>query len=201
MTHPPRNMSYDLPFLINGTATAEEQAQMRAALQADPALAQEAKALTALRAAMKAEEPGPTPGEFGLARLMRDIRAETAAPPVATPAQPNVTRLRVQGFAVAAALAGAAALLLPSLTAPPTPAPVYEQASGDMAADLVVGFRTDAGMADISELLLAEGLVIVDGPSAVGLYRLASFDGADPAQSLERLSARTALIDFVELAE
>ena len=64
-----------LPFLANGTLEGDERAEIEAALAEDAALQAELRALRAIRATMQAEESF-SPGEMGLARLMRGVEAE-----------------------------------------------------------------------------------------------------------------------------
>ena len=59
-----------LAFRANGTLEGEDLATVEAALAADADLRAELAALTAIRATMQAEEV-QSPGDFGLARLMR----------------------------------------------------------------------------------------------------------------------------------
>lgn len=198
MTTSPTPAELDLPFFINGTLEPEAARAVSANLDADPALAQEAQALTNLRTAMQAEDPLASPGEFGLARLMRDIKAEDA--PQTAPA-PRTTLWRAQGFALAAAIAGLAALLLPMLSQTPAPEPVFEQASGAVGGDLVVSFADSATAAQIADLLLDTGLVIVEGPSALGLYHLAVQDDLSPEAALTQLEQAPTIVTYVERAE
>lgn len=199
MKTPQDSAALHLPFWINGTLEPEAKRAVQTALDSDPALAQEARALANLRAAMQAEAPAPSPGEFGLARLMRDIQAES--PATAPASKPWRAPGFAQGFALAAAVAGAAALLWPSLTNTPMPEPVYEQAAGAAQGDLLVSFADTATATQISELLLAQGLVILDGPSAVGLYRLGAYDGATPDDAVTQLEQSPAIVTYVERTE
>lgn len=188
------NMAELLPFWVNGSLAPDEAAAVDAAVRADGRLADEAAFLRGLRDRMRAEDPGFSPGELGLARLKRSIAAQGT-----TPARPMRVSLAT---AVAACLVAAAlGVVLPKAFAP---APVeYLQASGGDSATLAVMLQPEARLSDLSALLLAEGLVIVDGPSAVGLYSLAPFDPetADLAALADRLRAHPDLIGMVELPE
>ena len=180
-----------LPFWINGSLSADEAAEVAAAVAADPALADEAAFLRALHARMQAEPPGYSPGEIGLARLKRQLAPQTAPR--------RVSLATAAAVALLAAGLGFAAQTLLRL------APVeYIQASGDTdSAALLVAFQPTAPAQAISQALLAEGLTILDGPSALGLYRLATLDapGADLAALAERLQARSDLFEMVDFAE
>lgn len=179
-----------LPFHVNGTLDGDEKDAVEAALKVEPDLAAEAAALSEMRTRMQAEDMGYSPGDMGLARLMRDIDSESVAP-----------KSRFAGFgagfAIAAVLAMAAFLVAPMLQ--PNAPVYYEQASGD-AGDLglTVAFRSDATQAQISDLLLNAGAVIIDGPTALGLYRIAPLDGADLTALAETLRASPTLIESVD---
>ena len=58
-------------------------------------------------------------------------------------------------------------------------------------AELQVVFTPDATEAEIRTLLFEAGATIVDGPSALGVYRL---DAEDPDAALEALQARADLV-------
>ena len=180
-----------LPFWINGSLSADEAAEVAAAVAANPALADEAAFLRALRDRMQAEPPGYSPGEIGLARLKRQLAPQTAPRRVSLATAAAVAL-------IAAGLGFAAQTLL-------RPAPVeYIQASGGTDGPaLLVAFQPTAPAQAISQALLAEGLTILDGPSALGLYRLAAPDapGADLAALAERLQARADLFEMVDFAE
>lgn len=187
-----------LPFYVNGTLRGDERTGVEAALAADARLRGEADALGRIRTAMRDLDTGPTPGEFGLARLMRDI--DRAAPKVAAPktASPRrVVTLLPWGLAAAAAIALVAVGL--GRFGPDQDAP-YRQASGDAAtATLTLAFQPEATQAAVSDLLLEYGLVIVDGPSAIGLYRVAPADGRDLSALAAELRDRQEVVESVDL--
>jgi anti-sigma factor RsiW len=194
------DLELNLPFHVNGTLSAPEAAEIEAWLARDDAARAEARALAAIRAGMQAEAVR-SPGAFGLARLMREVDREPAAV-AAAPAPPAAPRRLWLWQAVAAvalmALVGQAVLgTLPrgagggfELAGAPPPA---AEATGPV---LVVAFAPAATEAEIRELLLAAGVEIVAGPSALGLYRLA---GADAAAALAVLQG-SAIVESVERA-
>ena len=63
---------------------------------------------------------------------------------------------------------------------------------------LTVRFAEAASIAAINAALRDAGLVIVDGPSAAGLYRLSGLDGDVNAQIAAELRARVDLFDVVD---
>ena len=191
-----------LPFRANGTLDGEELAAVEAALAEDADLRGELAALEAIRQTMQAEE-AQSPGDFGLARLMREVEAEGRAP-ASVAANENVvplSRLRLWQAAAAVVLAVSIGFSLPR-TGPDTgPEAVavrdaapeagggYSLASGGDAADFTVAFSPDATELDIRVLLLDARVEIVSGPSALGLYGLGLLDSDAEDATLEILTA------------
>jgi hypothetical protein len=183
-----------LPFWVNGTLTSDEAAAVEAAVAADPALAKEVVFLQAVRSQMQTIQPGYSPGEIGLARLKRAITAQ----PDAAPARRDVPLRIVVAATVVAAMVGFAAN---ETLRGPQPAEYVQASGGADVPALVVAFQGNATSQAISDFLLAKGLVILDGPSAIGLYRIAPTDAVDLAGLAEQLQARSDLFDVVDLAE
>lgn len=165
-----------LPFWLNGTLDPEERQHVEAALADDAALRTEVEMLRAMRHGLKDSTEAHTgPGEFGLARLNRALDADRVA------TENVLVSKRPVFWAVGSALAASLATVLVLGTGPGgTPAPVYEQASGEPAA-VVVSFSPTASVAEISELVRENGLTIIDGPSALGLFRLLPLPGETPS--------------------
>ncbi len=155
-----------LPFLANDTLEGTERAEVQDAVANDRELAAELDALRAIRATMQAEDAF-SPGEMGLARLLRDVEAETSA------ANSN-RRPLVWQIAAAVLLAVVVGQTVYQFTDATSPG--YQLAGADAAA-FTVGFRTDVTEEALRSLLLQAGLEIVAGPSALGLYALAPLEG------------------------
>lgn len=184
-----------LPFLANETLEGAERAEVEAAVAEDVQLASELAALRAIRANMQAEDSEASPGELGLARLMRDIDQEVQATPAPVADNDNVVPMRrLRMWQAAAAIVLALGLGQAVLTnAPDTPAPGSEFGlasgmDGPEAAAFRVIFAPETSEADMRNLLLEAGLEIVAGPSSLGFYDLAPLDGAAGLET-----ARTAL--------
>ncbi|MBL4928349.1 hypothetical protein [Fuscibacter oryzae] len=178
-----------LPFLVNGTLAGPDRARVEKGLRHDPALAAEAALLGQLRDAMKAMPQPASPAEFGLARLMRDIDREASAQ--------RTRRWQLAGGAVAAAAIALAVMLV----LPPGQTE-YQQASGDPGrGDLTVAFVPGATLAEVTDLLQNNNLEIVDGPSAIGLYRLDVTAGANLDAIADKLRAMQSLVESVSLPE
>lgn len=194
-----------LPFRANGTLEGADLDAVDAALAEDADLRAELAALTAIRATMRAEEVA-SPGEFGLARLMRDLDAEArvAAPVAANDNLVPLSRLRIWQVAAAVVLAVGIGFNLPQIG--PGSAPMeraesepagFTLASGGAAADFTVVFAPDATEAELRALLLEAGLEIVSGPSALGIYGLGLIDAEMSDAAFAALSA-SAIVEDVQ---
>ncbi len=204
MTRMRDDIELDLPFLVNGTLAGADLAEMDAWLADDAQLAAECDALAGIREAMQAEDIR-SPGEFGLARLMRDVMRDVTRDVTREGAGPVVPSQPVQGrpwlwqAAAAVAVVGllAQAFFLRD-TNPPHAG--YTLASAAAPGALVVGFAPDATEERIRSLLVGQDLEIVAGPSALGLYRLDVRDGGDLTAVTAALRAATAIVESVENA-
>lgn len=196
MTRTRDEIELDLPFYVNGTLGPEDKAEVERWLTEDAGLSAEASALATIRESMQAQDV-QSPGEFGLARLMRDVGREAAAPaPVRAHQKPWL-------WQVAAALAVAVALGQALLPGSPRESRFELAGARDLAAPaaLTVGFQPDATEAQIRALLLEQGVEIVGGPSALGLYALSVPEGADTQAIVGSLRAAAAIVESVEHAD
>jgi len=175
-----------LPFYANGTLSDPERAAVEAALAEDPALELELAALRAMRDTLQAEAPR-SPGEFGLARLMRDVERE------AQPARPRSHFWQIAAAVALAAFLGQSLYLLGQRDAG------YELA-GEARDTISVAFAPAASEAEMRALLQSLGLEIVGGPSALGLYDVAAPGRAVSAQDVEALRA-SHLVEAADRAE
>jgi len=193
-----------LAFLANDTLEGEERKAVEAAVAADPQLASELEALKTMRREMQAEDV-QSPGEMGLARLMREIDAEAESPVVPQAGLPEAANLPTApgSFWKIAAVVLFGLVVVQTAYIGYDGGTDFELAGGQEAPvsaehKIRVAFAADAAEADIRALLLEQGLVIVDGPSAIGLYTLAAADAAARADALTALQVR---VDIVESAE
>ncbi|HQU68613.1 MAG TPA: hypothetical protein PLI43_10490 [Albidovulum sp.] len=178
-----------LPFYLNGSLSVEEKAKVEQALSTDAGLEEELRLLDRIRSSVQEELPGNSPGDLGLARLGRDLAqgAPTQRPSLAALAA---------AFALGAILSGVIAV-----QAMRAPDDTYRQAGAAPADEsLLVAFRADATAGAISDLLVAGNYVIVDGPSALGLYHVAPPEGVDPAAAVAELAAAGAIVESAEIA-
>jgi hypothetical protein len=187
-----------LVFLANDTLEGEERAMVEAAVAADPVLQTELATLKAVQADMLDDSAGTSPGEFGLARLMRDIDAE----PMQTAPEADVVRPRVWQWAAAAAVALFAAQTAWIFTSPDSLIELAGGGSGGVVGPkITVAFSEDATEGAIRSLLQAQGLIIVDGPSALGLYTLVADDDAARDAALRALRGAGSLVESAEAEE
>ncbi|WP_298908136.1 hypothetical protein [uncultured Aliiroseovarius sp.] len=183
-----------LPFWVNGTLSEDEQDMVEAAMAQDPSLRQEAEMLSLVRTTMQQQPDGESPGELGLARLRRDIEDS----PQKVVEGRSRTRRYMLSFSGGLAAAFALIAVIGNFRVSED---VYELASSNNdTANIVVMFRADVTQASMASLLQRHELVIVDGPSAIGLYRLSPLDpGADLTQLAGTLRLETDVFESVDL--
>lgn len=187
----------DLPFFVNGTLTDAERAEVEALMAEDARVAAEVEALSAIREGMQAEDIR-SPGDFGLARLMRDVGREGAGP--ATLKDPVQAPARGWAWKIAAAVA-MAALVGQTLYLNRPGNDRFELAGAAETGALLVSFAPGASEEAIRNLLVGSDLEIVGGPSALGLYRLDVVEGGDLAAATSALRAAADIVESVENAQ
>lgn len=191
-----------LAFEANGTLSETESAELAIWLGRDVALRDELDQAKKLRMTLRVDPLPQSPGEFGLARLMRDVSNEApqAVAPKTAPQTAAPERSRLWDLALAASVAALATATVTTLALrAPTEAPVYEQASGDGDMPvLTVTFRPEASLGDLAAFLQEHDLIIVDGPGAMGLYRLAPPPGSDTEALAQTLRAADHLVLSVD---
>lgn len=177
-----------LALFVNGRLGESERVELERQLVDDPELAREVQFLHALRDGIR-EQDQPVPGELGLARLKRDIARET---------QPSPNRASGQkGYWKPVALAACVLLGVQTViligpqgwrNAADTdirPAAGERRAQGPQ---LQIVFDQGATAGQIQVALLSVSGTIVDGPGALGIYRLELPPGAEAVGAVEQLS-------------
>jgi len=178
-----------LPFYVNGTLDEDERARVDDAIGANSGLRTQVEALRQIRASVRATETEHSPGEFGRARLMRDIERDTR----------NSSSRPMPGALLAASIV-AATVALGSILFVSRGGVDYQQASGGaVSQQFTVAFRPDASEREISDMLLEYGLGIVSGPSAVGLYRLDPGTPDDIEALFSELQKRVDVVESIQL--
>lgn len=190
-----RDIQQLLPFYLNGTLTQQELKQVEEALQSNPQLQQELALLKQIQHEVKHQESEFSPGEFGLKRLQKEIAQSRTT----TSRKPTTRGNR--GWQLTAAAACLIVLLQSGYMLQQTDSenltPAGGSATTQAVASLAVTFAPDAQEQDIRALLLSVSATIVDGPSALGVYRLAV--RGDTEKALRRLQAQSSVIDSVQL--
>jgi anti-sigma factor RsiW len=179
-----------LPFYVNGSLSSEERAGVETLLAVDEDARRQHDQLVGLRQAIKVDDTGSSPAEFGLARLKSAIDRDRNRPAG-----------RWQGL-VAATIAGLVVAGAIAYAVLPGRGPVYVQAGATLGQPLlVIAFRPDAPQGAVSELLIDNDVVIVDGPSAVGLYRAALPKARSRDEVLQALRSASRLVESVGIDE
>jgi anti-sigma factor RsiW len=169
-----------LAWFVNGTLEASERAAVEEHLRGCARCRGEVTFLGVLRQGVKALSGAEGPGELGRKRLLRDVRSERRAartwwrPALAAAAAVIV----VQGIVLANLWTRDAAIV-------PLGGP------GAVGAIVQVQFAPTATEAQIRGLLQEVGGTLIDGPGALGVYRV-RVEKADPA--LARLRARAEVV-------
>lgn len=177
---------------VFGHMTASDRAAFEAEMVADQQLAAEVALATGARAAFAAEDAAQqTATANGWKRLERELTPKT---PIAA----NDNRPVWYGWAQTAAAVVVAVGLWQTFAVPQL---TQQDATGfvpvTVATDLPtlqVVFADDAEIGDVIALLDRLGGVIVDGPSAIGLFRVSFTDEALRDAALRQLELETALV-------
>ncbi|WP_439509217.1 anti-sigma factor family protein [Marinimicrobium koreense] len=188
-----KDIDEQLNLWANGRLPEAERHALEQKMADDPALAREAEFLKALRSTVQSE-PATGPGELGLARLQKAIRAEQEEAPVVLPRR-NFWR----PVAIAASLIVGiqAALLLGPEPWDDGSAVDMMPASGEEAPRgprVQMVFDPAATMADVQTAVLSVNGSIVSGPSALGIIQLGLPEEASIEEAVDTLRA----YDFVD---
>ncbi len=175
---------------LRGESTPEDAAKIEAAAAEDPDLRAELALMGGLKGALAAATDGPDMREFGWRRLEADIGKTTRTAP---PQRTHIWRIAAVFLGALVLGQGAYIAMAPVTGEAPTFRTVSEEAA---AFGLGIGFVATAEIGDIQELLRATNARIVDGPGAIGLYRLAFETEAARDAGREVLSA-SPLVELV----
>lgn len=171
-----------LPFYLNGTLEGDDLARVEAWLQSDPAaMAALAEAEGEFSAAAEANEAIRPPAD-ALSRFTKALEAE--AGPARAAAAPSMLARLWSGFtAIPATVAWAAAavaigfVLVQAVTSTGERGANFDVAGSedDLAAMpfALATFKPDARLADVTAFLADNGLAVIDGPAAGGVFKVA----------------------------
>jgi predicted anti-sigma-YlaC factor YlaD len=178
-----------LPWLVNDTLDAVERARVEQHVAGCPECRQQVAFLRELRGTIK-QQPQQEVGEFGLQKLQHSVRAGSTRRP---------------RWLLPAALAAGIVLVAQSVLLVQTGnRDSYVPMSGGGADDntFLVEFAPDATEASIRSVLRNSHARIIDGPGALGLYRIViDQDGAthrDMAAIVAGLRTQTQVIVHIQ---
>ena len=168
-----------LLWYVNGTLETAERQQVETFLEEHPEARSQVEFLAKMRDEVKKDEAG-SPGEFGLRRLQREMRAA----PTVKAASSSVSFKGWRAAAVVAAMVVMiqGALLLDGFRDAGQYTPLGTDTN---TPQLQVVFNETAIEAQIRELLQNVGASITSGPGALGIYRL-SLDYYQNEEDLDR---------------
>jgi anti-sigma factor RsiW len=200
-----------IPFLLNGTLSASARAELQAAIAAEPALARELELQRKIREAVN--QSAAVPHRSTLPQFLNRLAAESqrevnqsnasnvkglqrSVTPLSSVVASQSRRGWKIAFAVAASLVQAA-MLAPLLNQGSSTLEPLSGASTSANANLQIVFKPEATERQIRELLRANGVEIVAGPSALGVYQARA---TDAAKASAQLGAATTLIESASVS-
>lgn len=182
-----------LPFYVNGSLNDAEVALVEQELANNQSLQQEVIFLQSLRKSVKEQELDSSPGELGLKRLQKSV-SNASVSEKKQPTSKNIWRF----MAVAACLVLVIQTVVVNLESEST----YTAAGGKTAtleegSVVSVTFAPNVSELIIRQLLIENNVAIIDGPSALGIYRLSVTGNPDKLVTL--FKARPDVIESIQL--
>ncbi|MCB1494063.1 MAG: hypothetical protein KDJ77_20035 [Rhodobiaceae bacterium] len=180
---------------VRGAAPSDLSDRIDAQAARDPDLRAEIAVMRGLKPALVGDDAGNPPGEFGWRRLEAEIRKDQAASRSAVP-QPRVALWRAAAVIFGLAVLGQGAFIATTVNRAPDEA-VYRTASDPTGRHVLgVSYKPDATVADIDALLRDAHARTIDGPSALGLYRIA-FESAEAMRAGRAKFEASGLVDLI----
>lgn len=179
-----------LPWYVNETLSPAERADVEGHLRLCARCRAEVAWLRSLREHMQRLDRADVPSAFGRARVLRDIER-----------QPRRRWLPV-ALAAAIALAALPPILLVDRFGSDVPIVPLGEKRSDGGVLLQIRFVPTASEAQIRRALRDVGATLIDGPSAIGVYRarltaVRPVDAAEIENAVERLRAQTPIVEHV----
>ncbi len=187
-----------IPFLLNGTLPAADRDALQAAIAAEPALAREVELHKAIREAVNNSAAVPHRSSLPqfLNRLAAESQRDVNLAENVKPLQRTVTPLAGEiasrrGWKIAFALAASLVVIQAAVLAPllkqtsPTLEPLSGASAAAASANLQLTFKPNATEKQMRELLRANGVELVAGPSALGVYQARASNAASAASQLK----------------
>lgn len=192
---PERDAELDqlLPWYVNGTLGDDERARVEAYLAASAGAREEVELLRRLRDHVKASQPSQSPGELGLKRLQREIASERKAAAAQGGSTPGWWRPAAIAAALVIVIQGA--LLFQSWPEGGNVDIAGGGKASGRSAVIEATFAPEATEAEIRAALQAIDGRLIDGPGALGVYRIlltgvAADDGDAIRKALATLQAQ-----------
>ncbi len=179
-----------LPWLANGTLGGEELARAQAHVESCARCREELAFLGALRATVKQLDAGEGAGDLARERLLRSVRGEAAG------RHPWWRPALAAAAALVIAIEGAVIVNL-WRTEPAGIVPLGETRVD--VATVQVRFQPQAAESAIRALLQREHAAIVDGPGALGVYRLRFESATAASEAAARLRNEPEIIAHAEV--
>ena len=178
-----------LPWQVNDTLDAEESRQVEDYLAGNPDARADVEFMHAVRKTLK-NQTLHSPGELGLKRFQKQL----ADAQKTTPAPKQWWRPALAAAALVIVVQGG---LLVNMwqTETGTYAPLGDDTPG--GAVMQVEFNENATAAAIQETLTGIEATIVDGPGALGIYRLQLRSDAKRDEAIQVLSTNTEVVKHV----
>jgi len=184
----------DLLDYVRGAAPPALSERIEAAMARDPAFKAEIALMRGLKPALQGAETGPSSAEFGWRRLEAEIRRD-GAQPRSTPLLRQVAILRIAAVLLLVVGLGQAGYIASLLSTGEEP--TYHTATKATEAYVLgIAFAPEATAAEIEALLGETDARVIDGPSALGLYRVA-FVSAEALEDGQALFQTSPLITLV----
>ena len=188
-----------LPFYVNGTLDDAENKLVEEAITDNKDLRQELVFLQSLQSQVQQHQGQEhSPGELGLKRLQKILKAQqTTDKNIQKQALISTGKNRWQFAAMAACLM----LVVQTVSNIKPDSNIYIAAGGNTLVQhegeiISITFSPDASEQQIRRLFLESNIFIVDGPSALGVYRLSISTNIE--STISTLQARTDLIESVQ---
>lgn len=194
-TLPPSPDDEHIKAFVDGRMVPDEAAEFARKMAADPQLEAQVILVRGLRRAASSTR-NPAEIEAGWTSLERALDDERTVHRLV----PRLARLPAWSIGAAAGLAAGFVLSLVVVSDVMFPGQGYEVAAGPESRAFVaqVAFAPNATEASLRHALLAANAQIIDGPSALGLYRLAFRDEQALVDGIAGLRARTDLVETIE---
>lgn len=192
------NIELLLPFYLNGTLADDEKKRVEAAIAENINLQQELTFLKHIQAQVLEQQEQQSPGELGLKRLQKMLKKEQANNQQQSKNKSiSATKNRWQLVAMAACLV----IVVQTVVQLKPDSDQFVAAGGKLInlhhGEIVsVTFAPNVTEQDIRNLLLETNTSIVDGPSALGIYRLSI--AGDSEVAINRFKSSANLIESVQ---